>query len=202
MTLVRVVRRLTRGMLVGMLHRWPTTLLALGLLIGGSLTVWSRGLVPGLPPYPGLVGVEATGRGATDVREMTVETLRQVRNGEQVDLVLKEKSGNRRLEIGSGQPEAFAIASDLKNQKSDFVVTYDVMRSLIQGLGGTIDRVVVSNVTDTTFYAKVVMSADNRQVEIDARPSDAIALALRSKAPIFAEASVLDKAGVQSSPRQ
>jgi uncharacterized protein len=199
MTIVRVVRRLTRGLLRGMLHRWPTTLLALGLLVGGSTTLWSRGLVPGLPAFPGAPGLEAAGRGSSDVREMTVETLRQVRNGEQIDLVLKEKSGNRRLEITAGQPEALAIASDLRNQKTDFVVTYDVMRSLVHGLGATVDRVVVNNVTDTTFYAKVIMSSDNRQVEIDARPSDAIALALRAKAPIYAEASVLDKAGVQSS---
>ena len=75
-------------------------------------------------------------------------------------------------------------------------MTYDLMRSMIKELGGQISRVIVNNVTDTTFYAKVVMNSEGRQIEIDSRPSDAIALALRAKAPIFAEGSVLDKAGV------
>jgi bifunctional DNase/RNase len=74
--------------------------------------------------------------------------------------------------------------------------SYDLMRSLVQELGGTVNRVVVSNVTNETFYAKVIMSTDNRQIEVDSRPSDAIALALRAHVPIFAEASVLDRAGV------
>ena len=71
--------------------------------------------------------------------------------------------------------------------------SYDLMRSLVQELGGTVNRVVVSNVANETFYAKVIMSTDNRQIEVDSRPSDAIALALRAHVPIFAEASVLDR---------
>jgi uncharacterized protein len=59
--------------------------------------------------------------------------------------------------------------------------------------------VVVSNVSNETFYAKVIMSTESRQVEVDSRPSDAIALALRARVPIFAEASVLDRAGVNGS---
>jgi bifunctional DNase/RNase len=77
-------------------------------------------------------------------------------------------------------------------------MTYDLMRSLVTGLGGDLNRVVVNNVTDTTFFAKVVMSSNGREVEIDSRPSDAIALALRAKVPIFADATVLEKANTAS----
>jgi bifunctional DNase/RNase len=59
--------------------------------------------------------------------------------------------------------------------------------------------VVVNNVSNETFYAKVIMSTESRQIEVDSRPSDAIALALRARVPIFAEASVLDRAGVKGS---
>ena len=72
--------------------------------------------------------------------------------------------------------------------------SYDLMRSLVKELGGTVSRVVVSNVSNETFYAKVVMSTDSRQVEVDSRPSDAIALALRARAPIFVEEKVIDHA--------
>ncbi len=73
-------------------------------------------------------------------------------------------------------------------------MTYDLMKSLVSGLGGDLNRVVVNNVTDTTFYAKVIMNSNGKEVEIDSRPSDAIALALRAKVPIFADVAVLDKA--------
>jgi len=181
-----------------MVHRWPTTLLALGLLVGGPLALWSRGMIPGMPPLPAVPGLESAGSGAvSDVREMTIESLRPARGGEQINLILKEKTGNRRLVIVVGQAEALAIASDLNKGRPERPITsYDLMRSIVQEFGGTVNRVVVNNVTETTFYAKVVVSASNRQIEVDSSPSDAIALALRSKAPIFAEANVLDKAGV------
>ena len=203
MIIARVLRRLVGGMARGMLRRWPTTLLALGLLVGGVLTLGSRGLVPGLPAFSlgDVPGFESAARTASDTREMTIEALRPVRGGEDIELVLKEKGGNRRLVMGTGIGEATAIAADLGgNRRADRpgTPTYDLMRSLIQELGGTVQHVVVNNVNDTTFFAKVVMRVDDRQIEVDSRPSDAIALALRAKAPILAEASVLDRAGVLS----
>jgi bifunctional DNase/RNase len=71
-------------------------------------------------------------------------------------------------------------------------------RSLVDGVGGRVQRVVVNNVTDTAYFAKVVLATDSREVVVDAAPSDAIALALRAKAPIFADTLVLDKAGIVS----
>lgn len=198
--------RLVRGMAVGIVHRWFISLLTLG-LIGGVV----YGLaVQGVIQIPGLVLTPDTSTSAqatsADVREMQVEEIRPVRGGEQINLILKEKAGNRRLVMSVGQSEALAIYSDLSavqprtstapRPKIDSPTSYDLMRSLVQELGGTVSRVVVSNVSNETFYAKVVMSTDSRQVEVDSRPSDAIALALRARVPIFAEASVLDRAGV------
>jgi hypothetical protein len=161
--------------------------------------------IPGLPLTPQTTAsAPAT---SSDVREMLVEEIRPVRGGEQINLILKEKAGNRRLVMSVGQSEALAIYSDLSaaqprttpRPKIDSPTSYDLMQSLVQQLGGTVNRVVVNNVSNETFYAKVVMSTDTRQVEVDSRPSDAIALALRAKVPIFAEASVLDRAGISGS---
>ncbi len=200
-----VVKRLVRGMAVGIMRRWVTSLLAIG-LIGGlvyGLAVQGIVQIPGLTPSP--EAAAAAPAASIDVREMLVEEIRPVRNGEQINLILREKGGNRRLVMSVGQSEALAIYADLSaaqaraKPKVESPTSYDLMRSLVRELGGTVNRVVVSNVTNETFYAKVVMSTDNRLVEVESRPSDAIALALRARAPIFAEASVLDRAGVAGS---
>jgi bifunctional DNase/RNase len=199
-----VVKRLARGMAVGIVRRWFVSLLTIGLIAGVFYALAVQGLiqVPGLTPSP---ESRATASTSSDVREMVVEDIRPVRGGDQINLVLKEKSGNRRLVMSVGQTEALAIFSDLSalqaraRPKIDAPTSYDLMRSLVQELGGTVNRVVVSNVSNETFYAKVIMSTETRQVEVDSRPSDAIALALRARVPIFAEASVLDRAGVSGS---
>jgi bifunctional DNase/RNase len=199
-----VLKRLVRGMAVGIVRRWFTSLLALGLILGTGYGLAMQGLVQ----VPGLTPTAESGAAAptsTDVREMVVEEIRPIRGGEQINLILKEKSGNRRLVMSVGQSEALAIFVDLSaiqsraKPKIESPTSYDLMRSLVQELGGTVNRVVVNNVSNETFYAKVVMSTESRQVEVDSRPSDAIALALRIRVPIFAESSVLDKAGVSGS---
>ena len=196
MLVARILLRLFLGIGRGAIHRWPTTLLTLLVLGASGLVISSQSLIPGLPRWEGFGGTGSSTPG--DAREMTIEDLRPVRGGEHINLVLKEKAGNRRLVMAVGQAEALAIASDLNNRRSDYPVTYDLMRSIVKELGGTVNRVVVNNANDTTFFAKVIMSAENRQIEVDSRPSDAIALALRSRAPIFADATVLDKYGVLS----
>ena len=202
-----VVKRLVRGMAVGIMHRWFTSLLAIGLMLGAGYGLAAQGIIqiPGLTPAPESAGAAPT---STDVREMVVEEIRPIRGGEQINLILKEKVGNRRLVMSVGQSEALAIFVDLSEIQSrakpkvESPTSYDLMRSLVQELGGTVNRVVVNNVSNETFYAKVIMSTDSRLVEVDSRPSDAIALALRIRVPIFADSSVLDKAGVSgASPR-
>ncbi len=206
MVVGHVLARIVRGLAIGMDRRWFTTLLAIVVIGGGGLALASRGLVPGVPagqlPWEGS-GLAASG--PSDTREMVVEEVRPVRNGERIDLYLKEKSGNRRLVMAVGQSEALAIFADLNSsapnaRRIESPKTYDLMRSLVNELGGSVDRVVVNNVSDTTFFAKVIMNGVNGPIEVESRPSDAIALALRARAPIFAEVSVLDKAGVASKP--
>ncbi len=201
MVVGHVAKRLVRGMVVGIVRRWVTSLLLVGLMLGAALGLASQGMLrlPGVTPA-------AAGATSTDVREMLVEDIRAGRSGsDQITLVLKEKAGNRRLVMSVGQSEALAIVVDFSAMQSrarpkiDPPTSYDLMRSLVRELGGNVSRVVVNNVSNETFYAKVVMNTDNRQVEVDSRPSDAIALALRARVPIFAEASVLDKAGVSGS---
>jgi uncharacterized protein len=199
-----VITRLVRGMAVGIMHRWFTSLLAIGLILGAGYGLAVQGLieVPGITPAPDSVGSAPT---SSDVREMVVEEIRPIRGGEQINLILKEKAGNRRLVMSVGQSEALAIFVDLSalqsraKPKVESPTSYDLMRSLVQELGGTVNRVVVNNVSNETFYAKVIMSTESRHIEVDSRPSDAIALALRARVPIFAESSVLDKAGVSGS---
>jgi uncharacterized protein len=201
---VHVITRLVRGMAVGIVHRWFTSLLAIGLILGAGYGLAVQGLiqVPGITPDPDSVGSAPT---SSDVREMVVEEIRPIRGGEQINLILKEKAGNRRLVMSVGQSEALAIFVDLSalqsraKPKVESPTSYDLMRSLVQELGGTVNRVVVNNVSNETFYAKVIMSTESRHIEVDSRPSDAIALALRARVPIFAESSVLDKAGVSGS---
>jgi bifunctional DNase/RNase len=199
-----VITRLVRGMAVGIVHRWFTSLLAIGLILGAGYGLAVQGLIEvlGITPAPDSVGSAPT---SSDVREMVVEEIRPIRGGEQINLILKEKAGNRRLVMSVGQSEALAIFVDLSalqsraKPKVESPTSYDLMRSLVQELGGTVNRVVVNNVSNETFYAKVIMSTESRQSEVDSRPSDAIALALRARVPIFAESSVLDKAGVSGS---
>ncbi len=196
-----VVARVVRGLAIGMVRRWFTTLLALVLLAGGGLALASRGFVPGVPAAQMPWSEGAAASESSDTREMVVEKVEPVRNGERIDLYLKEKNGSRRLVMAVGQSEALAIFADLNasapsTRRIESPRTYDLMRSLVQELGGSVDRVIVNNVSDTTFYAKVIMNGASGPVEVESRPSDAIALALRAKAPIFAEVSVLEKAGV------
>lgn len=196
----RVARRLIRNLLKGMLHRWPTTLVAFALVLGGTWALASRGLIAGLPEIPGLPSLSPTPKvGESDMREMTVEDLSPSASGQQINLTLKEKGGNRRIVMVVGPGEARAIAIGMGNRRAEGPVSYDLTKSLVEQLGGSVSRVVVNNVDRDSYYAKVVMTADSRQIEVDSRPSDAIALAVRAKAPIYADIAVLEKAGVASS---
>ena len=75
-------------------------------------------------------------------------------------------------------------------------LTHDLLCSVIEALGATINSIVVSDLKNDTFYAKILLSVDGEQMEVDSRPSDALALAVRAEVPIFAEETVLDKAGI------
>jgi uncharacterized protein len=110
--------------------------------------------------------------------------------------VLKELNGERHLPIWIGAYEADAIAMELQGVTAARPLPYDLMKSLIGDMGGSVDRIVVSDLAQDVFYAQIVIQQNGRSVELDSRPSDAIALAVRSGVPILVAESVMEKAGV------
>jgi bifunctional DNase/RNase len=136
--------------------------------------------------------------------EMTIDSLRvgmmnpkSTQHGTPYVVLLKEKTAERYLPIFIGPAEANAIAIKLRGEQVPRPLTHDLMRSIIDSLGATVDSVIVSDLKNDTFYAKVVLSVNGGQMEVDSRPSDAFALALTAgEVSIFAEDSVLEKAGI------
>lgn len=128
--------------------------------------------------------------------EMSVDSIRVSLMNYQRVVILKEKSAERYLPIWIGPTEADAIAMKLHDVTVPRPLTHDLLRSVITALGASVNSIIVSDLKDDTFYARITLDLDGKQVEIDSRPSDAIALAVRVKAPIYAEEAVMDKAGV------
>jgi bifunctional DNase/RNase len=106
-------------------------------------------------------------------------------------VILQEKGGARLLPIWIGQPEAESIVVHMNNMKRERPLTHDLCKSLIVGLGGSLRRVQITKVQKNTYYAELHVQRAEGIVQIDARPSDSIAIALRLSAPIFAQESLL-----------
>ncbi len=109
-------------------------------------------------------------------------------------LLLKEVFGTRRLPIIIGQAEAQAIALELEGIKPPRPLSHDLMKSIIDNLGGTLLQVFINELRENTYYAQLIIDLSTLTIEIDARPSDAIALAIRAQAPIYVADSVMDSA--------
>ena len=109
-------------------------------------------------------------------------------------IILRDEAGDRVLPIWVGIFEANAIALQIENVATPRPMTHDLLRNVIQDLDGTVQKVVVSELKENTFFAVIHLSVRGEAVLIDARPSDAIALALRTKAPIYVEEDVIDNA--------
>lgn len=109
-------------------------------------------------------------------------------------VILKDKEGDRVLPIWVGIFEANAIALQIENVATPRPMTHDLLRNIIGDLDGQVDRVVVSDLKDNTFYAVIHLTVRGERVAIDARPSDAIALALRTRSPILVDETVIDTA--------
>ena len=131
------------------------------------------------------------------MREMSIDSIRVSLQNYQRVVILKDKGSDRYLPIWIGANEADAIAVKLQEVSVPRPLTHDLLESVIQSLGARVNHILVSDLSDDTFYAKIVLQRDGSQTEIDSRPSDAIALAVRTQAPIFASDSVIDKAGVR-----
>lgn len=108
-------------------------------------------------------------------------------------VILKDATGGQVLPIWVGVFEANAIATQLEKILSPRPMTHDLLRAAIERLGATIERIVITDFRESTFFATLHLALDGKRVEVDARPSDAMALALRCDAPIFVEESVLQK---------
>ncbi|MBI4319174.1 MAG: bifunctional nuclease family protein [Chloroflexi bacterium] len=132
--------------------------------------------------------------------EMVVESVRVNLQTYQRVVVLKEKDADRYLPIWIGNNEADAIVIQLQNVHVPRPQTHDLLRNVIDELGAKVTRIVVNDLSEDVFYARISMDIDGKHIEVDSRPSDAIALAVRVKAPIFAEPTVLDKAGITLDP--
>jgi bifunctional DNase/RNase len=109
-------------------------------------------------------------------------------------VILKDKDGERVLPIWVGIFEANAIALQIENIATPRPMTHDLLRNIITDLDGHVDRVVVSDLKDNTFFAIIHLTVKGEAVVVDARPSDAIALALRTRAPILVDETVIDNA--------
>jgi bifunctional DNase/RNase len=111
-------------------------------------------------------------------------------------VILKVEDENRYLPIWIGQPEARSILMKLQNQEFSRHLTHDLAVNLVAELGGSMEKVTVTELRDQTFFAVISVEIEGRTVEIDSRPSDAIALAVRSGAEIFAADDVIEEAAV------
>jgi len=128
--------------------------------------------------------------------EVFIDSVRVSLVNQQRVVILKEKATDRYLPIWIGPAEADAIAVKLQDVTVPRPLTHDLLGSVISKLGGSIEKIVVSDLSNDTFYAKIVLSANGGQQEVDCRPSDALAIAVRAQVPIFVEERVMEKAGI------
>ncbi|MDQ6900433.1 MAG: bifunctional nuclease family protein [Candidatus Dormibacteraeota bacterium] len=128
--------------------------------------------------------------------EVTVDSIRVHMPTQQHVVILRERESERYLPIWIGNDLANAIAMKIQGVAPDRPLTHDLMKSSFEGLGVQLSRIVVTSLADQVFYARLFLLQDGRKLDVDSRPSDAIALAVRYECPIFVAADVLEKAGV------
>jgi bifunctional DNase/RNase len=124
------------------------------------------------------------------VRGLTLDPLTNMAR-----VILRDLEGNKALPIWVGIPEANAIALELEQVPTPRPLTHDLVKNILDGVNATVTRIVVNDLKDSTFYATIFLSLRGEEIRIDSRPSDAIAVALRVKAPIFVTLDVIERAG-------
>ncbi|MDZ7729290.1 MAG: bifunctional nuclease family protein [Dehalococcoidia bacterium] len=130
------------------------------------------------------------------MKEMSIESVRLSLMNYQRVVILREKGSDRYLPIWIGPSEADAIAVRLQDVSVARPLTHDLLKNTIEQLGGRVAYIVVNDLANDTFFARIILDVNGDTMEIDSRPSDAIALAVRVDVPIYAEEVVLDNAGV------
>jgi uncharacterized protein len=128
--------------------------------------------------------------------EMTVESVRINLATQQRVVILKATKQERYLFIWIAHAEAYAIAVELQGTNPPRPLTHDLLKNVISELGAKIVSIVISDLIEDIFYARIVLDVAGRHVEIDSRPSDAIALSVRTKTAIYVDESVLERAGM------
>ncbi len=131
------------------------------------------------------------------MKELSLVGVRVELPSNQPIVLLKESDGERYLPIWIGAVEATAIAFALQGIQTPRPMTHDLLRDILGETQVAVERILISELVDQTFYALIRMSSDGKTVEVSSRPSDAIALAVRINAPIFAAEEVLDQAGIE-----
>ncbi len=134
---------------------------------------------------------------AAVMQEMTVYGVSFELVGKQPIVLLRTSEGRTFLPIWIGHSEAAAILSRLQGQEPPRPLTHDLVCAIIESLGAEIERVTVTELRDSTFYAKITLVRNGAEIEIDSRTSDAIAIALRADATIYADDEVIEESGVQ-----
>jgi len=117
--------------------------------------------------------------------------------GKQPIVLLKTADGNKFLPIWIGHPEAAAILMKLQGATTPRPMTHDLVTDMLSQLDAHVVRICVTELRDNTFYATITVQQDGSEIEIDSRPSDAIALAVRAEAPIFAEDRVIEESAIE-----
>jgi bifunctional DNase/RNase len=117
--------------------------------------------------------------------------------GKQPIVLLKTKDGNRYLPIWIGQPEAAAILMKLQGASTPRPMTHDLVTEILSELDAQVTRITVTELRENTFFAQVTVQLDGREIDVDSRPSDAIALAIRAEAPIFAADHVIEESAIE-----
>jgi len=161
-----------------------------------SLTRWWR--IRAAPGQRVVVGPVAP-EGDTMAREMKILGLTVDRDSNTPIVVLKDPKSETLLPIVIGRFEASAITAELEQISFPRPMTHDLIKNLIGHLGGKVNKVEVCDLRDDTFYAWIYLLVNSREMRIDARPSDALAIALRTRSPIYVDERVLEKSGTVAS---
>ncbi len=128
--------------------------------------------------------------------EVTIDSVRVSLMSQHRIVVLKEMEATRYLPIWIGPFEADAITIELQGVEVARPLTHDLLKSLISKLGGEVEQVTITDLRNDTFYAQITLTVDGKEMQIDSRPSDALALAVRSKVPVYVADSVMEQAAI------
>ncbi|MDX2161367.1 MAG: bifunctional nuclease family protein [bacterium] len=129
--------------------------------------------------------------------EVVIDSIRVSLMSQHRIVILKDITSDRYLPIWIGPCEADAITIELQEMPPQRPLTHDLLKNTIRELGGRVVHILINDLRNDVYYARVVIDLGSRQVEVDSRPSDAIALAVRTKAPIFVNEVVMDKGAIQ-----